>query len=366
MEWFYLLSLFPVIVGAVYWVITKEIIWKEWVVGSLAAFAVAGTSHFIAFYTATTDIETFSGEVIQSTHFPQWVERYTETSTETVVDSDGSTSTETKTEVKYRTHPEYWEANASFGAFEDAKEISENEHMEYAKAFDGEQEQRKYKSGFYSGNPNIYVAVKSKSDLVFPVHIQRKWVNRLKGNKTLFNFVEVPKNIPVFEWPQSSNWRQSNRVLGNAQQWIPVQEWDKLNSQLGARHRVNLICVGFPSGSEQSLGQWQQAKWQGGKQNDLVIVTGGGSKTEPADWAYVFGWSETKDFKRTLESELLSQPLGETINLIKLHFENHPYIKKDWKKFDYISITPPTWSYFLFFAMMVITQGGLYIYFHKN
>jgi len=104
----------------------------------------------------------------------------------------------------------------------------------------------------------------------------------------------------VFEYPQNKNWQSSDRLLGRARSDFNLLEWDKVNSRLGPSKKVNVIAVGFEADSDSILGQYQEAKWAGGKKNDLVICYGG--QPGKAAWVYVFGWTESEGVKRDLES----------------------------------------------------------------
>ena len=42
------------------------------------------------------------------------------------------------------------------------------------------------------------------------------------------------------------------------------------------------------------------------------------------------------------------------------------YRLKDWSKFDYITVEPPTWSYIVYILVLMVSQGGLYVWFHAN
>ena len=117
------------------------------------------------------------------------------------------------------------------------------------------------------------------------------------------------------------------------------------------------------------LGQYQEAKWIGGKKNDLVICFGMSKKAnvkkdKPA-WVYVFGWTEKELVKKNIVSELYKGNLGSKLNYIENEIEKN-YEIKEWEKLNYISITPPTWGYIVLIIVMIITQVGYYIWAHQN
>jgi hypothetical protein len=114
------------------------------------------------------------------------------------------------------------------------------------------------------------------------------------------------------------------------------------------------------------MGHWQQAAWIGGRKNDLVVCFGGGNHVEAPAWVYVFGWSESAVCKRNLESLMIGEPLSLSL-LSKLEREiTANYRIKDWTKFDYIRVEPPGWCYWVYFSVLGITQGLLYVGFHRN
>jgi hypothetical protein len=129
---------------------------------------------------------------------------------------------------------------------------------------------------------------------------------------------------------------------------------------LGPSKKVNLIMVGFPADSSEMMGQYQQAKWIGGKKNDLVICYG--ADAAKASWCYVFGWTEADIVKQNLQSIILAAPVDNNI-LPAIEKEVYAsYVKKDWHKFDYITIQPPNWSYWVYAVVMLIAQSGFWFW----
>lgn len=42
------------------------------------------------------------------------------------------------------------------------------------------------------------------------------------------------------------------------------------------------------------------------------------------------------------------------------------YKIKDWSAFDYITIEPPSWSYWVFGIVLILSQGVFYYWAHQN
>lgn len=358
---FYILALIPVAVGGVLWLKNKEIVVGEWLGGSAVGFIVSLIFQFASTAGMTGDVETWSGQIQRATHHPRWVEQYQQMHTRTVGSGDNKRK-EIYFTTEYRTHREHWVA---YTTIPDQHEIDRPFFDEITKNFGGKiKTEQPGKSGFHAGDRNIYVAY-NESGYIYPVTALKSWSNRVKAAPTLFSFSKVPKDAPVFPWPQNPDWRQSQRLLGAAAQDYDITSFDRMNARLGPRKRVNVIMAGFV-GKDQEIGELQRAAWVGGKKNDLVLCYGVSAAGGNPTWARVFGWSDSEICKRKLETILMSGPPSQSI-LEKIEAEIIAGYKiKDWTAFDYITIEPPTWSYFAFGFVLVVSQVIFYLWAHGN
>jgi hypothetical protein len=372
---FWICALIPIAIGAVLLWRNHQVVWWEWLIGTVVALLTAGIMQMIALAGQTTDFESVSGEIVKVAHHPEWVEEYEQSHTRQVAsgtDANGNTTytTETYYTTEHDTHEEHWVAHRSFGGWEDTRDIEYETYRQIKKSFggrivDGGKQDTDHFGGEYdSGDNNIYETPNDKG-VVYPVTATKVFENRVKAAPTIFSFAPVPTNVTVHPWPDNPDWMNSDRVLGTAKGLISTYEWDVMNSLLGPRKRVNVIIVGFGD-KPSDYGHYQQAKWIGGKKNDLVITFGGGGKSQPAQWAYVFGWTESDLVKRNLETLFVQKPINDKIIPFVIDEVTKNYIIKDWSKFDYISIDPPTWSYWAYFIVMIITQSVLWVFFHNN
>jgi len=367
---FYICALIPVAAGAFFLWKDEEVVWWEWLIGAGAAFLLAGIMHIIAIKGMTSDTETWSGQVVKISHCPRWEERYTETHSETVDDGNGKSHTRTWTTTEYETHSEHWVAHRDFGSYTDGINIDEDDFNDIHRKFGGKiytdgKQSSSHWDGTHSGGDNNIYSVDNVRGYIEPVTTLRSFENRIKAAPTVFSFTKVPTNINVYPWPENPDWRHSDRLLGTASILVNHYKWDCMNASLGFRKRVNVIMVGF--GSEPSdYGQWQQAKWIGGKKNDLVLCFGGGGRNQVPLWSYVFGWTENELVKKNLQTILMDNIIDDNIIPLISAEVSQNYIIKDWHKFDYIAISPPTWSYWVYFISMILTQGALYYFFNVN
>lgn len=366
----YLACLLPVFVGGILFLFKKEIIWWEWLAGSCTAFIVAGIVHVAAFKNQTSDFEILSGQIVNCRKFSAWQEFYLEAVYRTETYSTGSGKNRTTHTRRVFSHwrpctvwhNEKFVAYSNIGhSFTINKDKYSNWRQEWKneKSVAGDRTTMKHGSRQIGGDPLDYI-ITCPQAVVEPIHVKQSVVNRLKSAKSVFNFVQVSDEIKkkLFEYPDSNTAFISSRVLGAAKSKISTKQWDILNAKLGPSKKVNLIIIGFNS-ADQMLAEYQRSHWIGGKKNDLVLTYGDG-------WSKVFGWSDSDILKKELETLLLNNIIDESI-LPKI--ENaviNGYEKTNWRKFDHLTIEPSGLAWIWFWIVTVITQVGLWIFFHKN
>lgn len=370
---FYLLAMLPALIWglSLYW--DRRIVWWEALAGCAAGFAVAGLVHACVGFFMSMDKQTVSGQVFSERRSPAWTEYYEYPVYRTQTVGSGKSRTTIVVFDHWQPtaefHPEQWFVTTTFGEWIADPQRYTNIQTTFK---DSEHPQAGLRSNFLhhnsyllTGDPNDYI-INNKTNYVYPVVDTWTFENRLILAPTIYKFEDVPKDKPVFAWPEVHDHYCSERLLGTASATFTITAWDQLNACLGPSVKVNLIAIGFPADSDISIGHWQEAAFKGGKQNDLVLCYGGGPATKPT-WAYVFGWTDKNIVKRNLETLLLSGELGDKLlPTISAEVANN-YVVKDFKKdFAYVHIEPPAWSYFLLVFTMLGTQIALHVVFRNN
>lgn len=368
---FYIFALIPLFIGCGLWLFNHNITWWEWLGGSFISFVIAGVMHFAAIKGQTADQETWSGQITQAREFSKWKEYYeyavyrTEyyTDTETYTDSKGNTQTNVVIrsrevfdhwEPTSRWHNVYWQC---YSNIDTSYDISEQDFIRFCKLFNdktsikGTRTTSAHNSRMLDGDPDDYIA-NNKTGWIQPVTKSVNFENRIKAAPSVFSFIPVGPDIPVFNYPTNLNPFTSDRVLGSAVKSISILNWDQLNAKLGTTKKVNLIIVGFGS-KEGMIAQYQQAKWIGGKKNDLVLCYGD-------NWSRVFGWTDSELVKKNLETILLGNKVDNTIIPLIEQEVIKNYKIKDWKIFDVIAIEPRAAHFLVFFIIMIVTQCLFY------
>jgi hypothetical protein len=361
----YIACLFPVFLGMLLWIFSKEVNLIEWLVGSAVAFLTAAIIHLISFQSQTGDFEVWSGSIVKVRQFSEWREYYEEAVYKTVTHGTGKNARTERVfshwSPRTRLHEAYWEAYSDIGT---THGISKNDFERFCKVFNsrykvgGDRRTMEHASRMISGDPYDYLS-DNTTRVVIPIHVSKSFTNRIKAAPSVFSFASVPQGTPVFDYPEVSDVWNSSRVLGEAQKTVSTIKWDQMNAVLGPIYRVNVLLVGFNS-PDSMLGEWQKAKWIGGKKNDLILCYGKG-------WARVYSWSQSDVCKKALESVLLAGPIDDTLpDRIAETIRREKFVRRDWHDFDYLSVEPSETHWIAFLIVLVITQISLYYYFHFN
>lgn len=353
----YCVAIVPIILWFILWVVGNKINWVEMVAGCVTSLILAGIFHVCVFEYMTSDNEVLSGQITKATFHPRWIEEYQEAHTTTSTDSDGNTTTHTYYTTEHRTHTEYWDCDTDLGQ---CHRISTPFFEDIKRNFNNLTTERPYKSGFDGGDRNIYVSY-NRTGYIYPVTVTRGFKNLLLCSKTVYSFPELPKGVPVYEYPYPNDWTQSNRLINENR--ISKYAFDKLNTRLGFAKHINVIMVNFGSNPDSNIANYQQAKWCGGKKNDLVICY---AKDGGANWAKVFSWSESELCKRNLETLIIRNPINELLlEPIRKEIVLN-YTAKDWTKFDYIFLEPPATAMYIYLAILILMQAGIIVFCFMN
>jgi hypothetical protein len=360
---YYLLACIPVAVGAAMWISHKNVVWWEWLASSAIGFITTALIHVVIVGAMTTDVEIWSGKVEYVVHYPKWIEEYQERHTRTV-GSGKDAHTETYYTTEHRTHSPRWVSFENYGNSEEfEREITEDRYNTISKFFGGViVPKRGHRPGFDGGDRNDYYCHNTKGD-VYPTSTTKYFENRIKCSPSVFSFAEVPVDAPVFDWTGDDGGNVADRCLGSANSSVSDLRWNQMNTRLGSSKKVNVFLIGFGN-KDSSVAQLQEAKWIGGKKNDLVLCYGGSN--EKPSWSYVFGWTEAMLVKRNLETILLEGKVEDSI-IPKVEAEiRENYQIKDWSKFDYIAVEAPWWGVIVVLVVMLLSQGAFMYWATQN
>ena len=377
MLWFYVIALIPSLIGLFLYFKTEKVNLTEWICGSAIAFVIAGIMHICAYVGMTSDQEIWSGQITQTVRHPFWIEEYQvsiyRTETYPSIDMDGNLHMKTREvfdhyETRHRDHPQYFNKTVDFGSGEiQAFNIGESEFKAIVEKFGPINTVAHKQSGFDGGDSNIYVCP-NRNGFIIPATTIKKWTNKVLASPSTFSYAKVPDSAPVYNYPSCLDMWQSDRLLGDAGVKINTLSLDQMNARLGPRKKVNVIIIGFTS-ADAKLGKLQEAKFLGGKKNDVVICYGFApleGNVPNVCWTYCFSFCKNEQMKRNIEKMFLEGPIDDSI-LPKLYEEIvKNYQKREWSEFDTLTVKPRAIHYYILIGIMFITQFVLYLIFYFN
>ena len=180
--------------------------------------------------------------------------------------------------------------------------------------------------------------------------------NRVQAAHSAFDFLDVTekdvKEYKLFEYPEIERYGQEN-VLGlDSIPNIPRNKIDTfkilasyLNGKLGPEKHARIYFLFFEA-KDQLSASMQEAYWDGGNDNELVICIGIDSKTQNLNWVKPFSWTPNRQVIPEIREEIMSIGKLDPVAICNRveGVVRAKYKRKDFKEFSYLSVDPPEWS----------------------
>ncbi len=156
---------------------------------------------------------------------------------------------------------------------------------------------------------------------------------------------------------------------------VPVSDLTAWNQDLanalrvtGPSKQVNLVVV-FTKEANPQFATAVNAKWLGGKKNDVVVVFGTPSYPD-ISWVRVLSWTDREVFKVQLRDALLDMKTVKretVIPTIASHVEKG-FVRRPMEDFAYLKhqIEPPGWVLALLVVLSMAASIGASVYFSRN
>jgi hypothetical protein len=180
--------------------------------------------------------------------------------------------------------------------------------------------------------------------------------NRVQAAHSAFDFLDVSeedvKRYKLFEYPEIKGNTQDN-VLGlDSMPYIPKSKIDTfkilahyLNGKLGPEKHARIYFLFFEA-KDQLSASMQEAYWDGGNDNELVICIGIDPKTQNLNWVKPFSWTPNRQVIPEIREEIMEIGKFDPV-AISNRVEGvvrSKYKRKDFREFSYLTVDPPGWS----------------------
>lgn len=202
---------------------------------------------------------------------------------------------------------------------------------------------------------------------------KKTYENRVKAARNSFDFVKVTEEeknqYELYDYPEVKGIKQTT-VLGlDKVKWLGpnqingmAQSSDYLNGYLGPLKKCRIYYLFFVD-KPPMASNMQEAYWEGGNDNELVICIGLSKGSSEIKWVRPFSWSKNRMIIPSVREDIMGMKnfdynlvRGSVFKNVLMHFE-----RRNFKEFSYITVDPPFWSYiFVFIITSLITYGVCY------
>lgn len=374
--WF---CLFIPIIGALVMLkwFRKNLVWWEVIVPALVCFIFILIFKFTVERVQVNDTEYHGAIITEARYYEYWETYVHRTCTRTVSCGKNCTTTVSYDCSYCDENPEHWTVVNSLGnEFSVSKEYYDyltkkwNDRPEFV-----ELNRDIDDGGFGCGQDgDMYVVKWDGKPMTAEATTTDHWYeNRVQAAHTAFDFVDVSeedvKTYGLYDYPQLDGFKQETILGMDSAKWITknqinrMKQWGKfLNGHLGVKKHARIYFLFFVDKSMLS-GNMQEAYWDGGNDNELVICIGLSSKSKSIQWVKPFSWSPTGRIIPDVREGIMRNPefnVDKIANSVWYNVDKE-YQRRDFEEFSYITVEPPTWAMWVtFFITLIITAGVCY------
>lgn len=377
--WFFLLI--PIIGAAILLkFFGKKLAWWEVSIPLLACFFFISIFKLIVEKVQVNDTEYHGALIVKATYYESystWVEQTCSYTTTCCCDSKGGNCQTTTHyyDCSYcSTHNARWEVTNSLGESWGVNEDFYNYLMKKWSAI----------PQFVDMNRSInYYGGCGKDGDAYDIFWDKQWntseatttshwyENRVQAAHTSFDFVNVTKEdvsqYSLVKYPVVKSFQQNNILGADSISWFTSYEKNRLhqwgmylNGLLGPKNHARIYYIFFED-QPHLAGKMQEAYWDGGNDNELVVCIGLSSKNKKIKWVYPFSWTPERKILVDMREDIMNLKAFDIDGIATITLSNveKEWKRKDFKEFSYVTVDPPGWSMWVTFIITLIITGLL-------
>jgi len=198
---------------------------------------------------------------------------------------------------------------------------------------------------------------------------EKSFQNILKCNHSAFNYPVITedeaKKAKLYDYPEIGKYSSQKTVIGAPRDFKTVNI-EYLNGYMGARNKVRIYTLFFLDKQiDQSF--LQEAYWDGGNQNEIVVCIGI-NKTGDIKWVRPFSWCDNKMVTIKIRDDIFAAKKIDNEVIYNSYKEN---IEKYWhyksfKDFNYLSFEPTKGQIIFVYLLTVVIALLTFIWTIKN
>jgi hypothetical protein len=372
------LCLFIPIIGALVMLkwFRKNLVWWEVIVPALACVIFIAIFKFTVERIQVNDTEYHGALITEARYYEYWETYVRRTCTRTVSCGKNCTTTVSYDCSYCDENPERWTVINSLGQEFTVSEKYYNYLTKKWKATPKFVELNRdiNHSGGCGEDGDMYVIKWNVDPMTAESTTTDHWYeNRVQAAHTAFDFVDVTeedvKKYNLYDYPEVDGFKQETVLGMERAKWVTkiqtnrMKQWSKfLNGHLGVKKHARIYFLFFVDQSMLSANM-QQAYWDGGNDNELVVCIGLSSKSKEIQWVKPFSWSPAGRIIPDVREGIMKDPNFNVDVIAKSVWVtvDKEYVRRDFEEFSYITVEPPTWAMWVtFFITLTITIGVCY------
>lgn len=362
--WIYGALAIPVLIATIVAIkFPRRVTIKEYAVMFAVPIILIVIAKAVAEKSLTNDTEFWGGWAKTATYYERWNEKGACLHPKMCTDSKGNSyPCGTLHAYDVYSHPERWEVVDSNG-FE--YDISKQHWLNLVKRF-GNKKFKDMKRKFHTIDGDAHVATyKGPPNRIEMTSCKKTYENRVQASDTVFSFVEVdPKEKKLFEYPKITKPYHQVCVLGDVGPHNQKYKWNMeyINATLGKKCKARIYLLAWKNRDMQAALD-QQNYWKNGNKNEIVINVGLDNDYN-VTWSYVFGWTMQETLKAFIRDTVSGM---KKLDLKKIADAIYPEIKpltirRDFKEFNYVTVSPPMWAVILVYLLTIAVSVGISVW----
>lgn len=194
--------------------------------------------------------------------------------------------------------------------------------------------------------------------------------NRIQAAHTAFDFPDIyeedKKVYKLFDYPKVNGFSQVSLLGADSIPWMKDGErnlskkiTEYMSGKWGPEKHGKIWILLFKDAPLTSASM-QEAYWDGGNDNELVICIGLSSSTRDLQWVKPFSWTPNRRLLVDLREDIMnlkSYNIKEIQSVVDSNMNS--FKRKDFKEFAYITVEPPTWAVITTIIISIILTFGL-------
>ncbi len=193
----------------------------------------------------------------------------------------------------------------------------------------------------------------------------KRYENRVQASHSAFSFEEVSEDMAdslgLFKYSELNNYRQ--QCVFGIDNIYSVAEARQIHTNfefINGYYKIKIFLLVFHDKSR-DIADHQQAYFDGGNDNELIVCMSINPKTKEIQWVKPFSWSPNRrcivECRENI-SELKTFDPDAIYNIVSDVAKNH-FKPKDFKEFSYLTVDPPRWEIIITYIITLIITGWI-------